>query len=127
MAPAPEPSSHSDDATRSDSRVERMTAPSSWHLIWETELDRIELDVRMAERMLRSADPQPLAEWAPPAIAVPLPEDLLPRARLLHERQLAVAHALTSRLASTVRHQALADRMRENTPPDVPVYVDVSA
>src|SRR5690606_38354792 len=99
MTSTPDPSAEHDGETAPHAgRVERMTAPSSWHLIWETELDRIELDVRMAERMLRSSDPQPLAEWAPPTIAVPLPEDLVPRARLLHERQLAVAHALTSRL-----------------------------
>ncbi len=100
---------------------------SAWHLAWETELDRIELDVELAERMLKQADVRPLPVWSPPSMVVPLPEDLLPRARLLHERQLAVVHALTSRVASTVRHQALADRVRETTPPDVPVYVDVSA
>lgn len=125
MTSTPSPDSHAVP------EAHRMTVPSSWHLIWETELDRIELDVRLAERMLRSSDldpdPRPLSAWAPPAIAVPMPDDLLPRARLLHERQLAVAHALTSRLASTVRHQALTERMRENSPPDVPVYVDVSA
>lgn len=110
-----------------------MTSPPSppprpsWHLVWETELDRLELDVALAERMLRSNEPGALPDWAPPVVRVPLPGDLLPRARLLHERQLAVAHALTSRLASTARHQALTDRVRDNLPPEVPVYVDVSA
>ncbi len=40
-------------------------------------------------------------------LRAPLPEDLVPRARLIHERQLVVADALTRRASSTAQQLAL--------------------
>lgn len=93
---------------------------------WEAELERLELDVARAESLLAAHAPEPLPAWEPPRIG-PLPEDLVPRARLVLERQLAVAHLLTQRISSTGQQRRLTERIRENAEPDVPVYVDVSA
>ena len=57
----------------------------------------------------------------------PMPEDLVPRARLILEKQLAVAHALTQKASSSARHLQLNEKLRTSMTPDIPVYVDVSA
>jgi len=98
-----------------------------FHAEWAAALDRLELDIEIAERMLadhQSVVPPP---WSEPALRSPMPEDLVPRARLIHERQLAVAHAMTRRVSSTSRQLALTSKLRALVIPDVPVYVDVSA
>ncbi|MGB7981812.1 MAG: hypothetical protein WCF36_13600 [Candidatus Nanopelagicales bacterium] len=105
---------------------------SDWHDTWVAELDRLELTLEQAESLLRANDPagpdtpaQP--PWAPQARGV-LPDDLLPRARLVHERQLAVARSLAERALRTQRHNDLARVIRESTmAPEIPVYLDISA
>jgi hypothetical protein len=102
-----------------------------FHRAWAAELDRLEVDVELAEAMLASAatpaEQLVLAPWAPPAMRGPLPSDLEPRARLVLERQLAVAYLLTERLTATERHRRLTQKIRDTGEPDIPVYVDVSA
>ena len=68
-----------------------------------------------------------LAQWEPPAMRAPLPSDLEPRARLVLERQLAVAYLLTERLTRTTKHRELTDRLRSDAHVDIPVYVDLQA
>jgi hypothetical protein len=104
-------------------------AGTDWRAAWVQELDRLELDVQRAEAMLRSnePDPEPLPEWEPPVMREPIPADLVPRARFVLERQLAVAHLITQRLSSTTQQRQLTDRIRGTASPDVPVYLDVSA
>lgn len=103
-----------------------------WHQTWVAELDRLELSLDDAESLLRVNDPAGLPDpsgtpWRPQVRGV-LPADLLPRARLIHERQLAVARLLAERTLSTQRQSALARVIRENTMrPDIPVYVDMTA
>ena len=97
---------------------------------WVEALDRLELDVDEAEVMLASSRPDlpdVLTEWVPPEVRGPLPADLVPRARLVLERQLAVAHLLTQRLAANTQQQRLTRAVRETSTPDVPVYLDVTA
>ena len=94
-------------------------------------LDRLELDVDEAEALLASNQPEPpvdpLADWTPPPVRGPMPADLVPRARLVLERQLAVTHLLTQRLASNTQQQRLARAVRETGQPDIPVYLDITA
>lgn len=106
-----------------------------WHAAWTAELDRLELSLAEAEALLRSRDPGSAtdpggpapAPWKPQVRGV-LPGDLLPRARLIHERQLAVAGVLVERALSTRQQHQLARVIRESTiRPDVPVYLDISA
>ncbi len=94
---------------------------------WVAALERLEVDVELAEALLTSPDPTPLPEWTPPVMRGPLPSDLEPRARLVLERQLAVAHALTRKLTATGRERGFARAVRATGSPDIPIYVDVSA
>lgn len=105
-----------------------MVAEADFRAAWVAELDRLELTVAQAEALLRSNDTAgELEPWEPPVMRGVLPSDLLPRARLLHERQLAVANLVAERVLTTARHRAYAGKVRENTPPAIPVYLDVSA
>ena len=95
-------------------------------------LERLECDVETAEGLLAVetfTDETELAipSWEPPAMRGPLPSDLEPRARLVLERQLAVAYLLTERLTRTSKHRELTDRLRNDWLADVPVYVDLKA
>ena len=56
-----------------------------------------------------------------------LPTELEDRARLVLERQLAVAHRITQRLTATGRERALHQRLRDTASPDVPLYLDIDA
>jgi hypothetical protein len=100
-----------------------------FHDAWVAELDRLEVDVEIAEAMLASdhASPGVLQPWAPPALRGPLPSDLEPRARLVLERQLAVAHLLAERVTRTDRHRQLTRKIRDTAHVDIPVYVDLQA
>jgi hypothetical protein len=107
---------------------------SDFHQAWAAELDRLEVDVELAEAMLASASAPTAAEealdlqpWAPPPMRGPLPSDLEPRARLVLERQLAIAALLTERLTVTQRHRRLTQKIRDTGEPDIPVYLDITA
>ena len=105
---------------------------SDFHAEWVAELERLEVDVELAEALLASdAAPDVSAEapapWAPPVMRGPLPADLEPRARLVLERQLAVAHRVAERLTATGRHRRLTQRIRDTATPDIPIYIDLSA
>lgn len=94
---------------------------------WVAALDRLEIDVELAEALLTAPEPAALPEWTAPVMRGPLPADLEPRARLVLERQLAVAHQLSRRISATGRERRLADAVKGTGTPDIPVYVDVSA
>lgn len=94
---------------------------------WVAALERLELDVGNAEQMLAERQRLELEPWVPPTLRAPIPDDLVPRARLIHERQLAVAHAMTQQVSSTTQRLSLTMRMRALVIPDVPVYIDLSA
>ena len=96
---------------------------------WEAVLDRLERDVAQSEEMARTGgDPTPVEPWQPPVLRSPLPDELLARARDLHERQLRARAPLDAALARTRRQQ---QRSRRSVPqparPAAPAYVDVSA
>ena len=96
---------------------------------WVAELDRLEVDVELAEAMLaadRAAELAPLDPWSPPEMRAPLPSDLEPRARLVLERQLAVAYRMTERLTENSRHQRYTQAIRDTAQPDVPIYLDLT-
>ena len=104
--------------------------PEEFHAAWVAELDRLEVDVELAEAMLaadRAALLSPPAPWEPPVMRGPLPSDLEPRARLVLERQLAVAYRMTERLTETGRHRRFTQAIRDTAEPDVPIYLDLNA
>ncbi len=111
-----------------------LPAPPDFRAEWLAALERLECDVEVAESLLavESFTPDTAVElvlptWQPPAMRGPLPSDLEPRARLVLERQLAVAYLLTERLTRTSKHRALTDRLRNDAHVDIPVYLDLRA
>jgi hypothetical protein len=111
-----------------------LPAAPDFHAEWVAALERLECDVETAESLLAvevftEADAATIAlqTWEPPAMRGPLPSDLEPRARLVLERQLAVAYLLTERLTRTSKHRQLTDRLRNDAHVDIPVYVDLQA
>ncbi len=100
---------------------------ATFHDQWVAELERLEADVALAESMLRANEAPVLPDWQRPVVRGPLPTELEDRARLVLERQLAVAHRITQRLTATGRERALHQRLRDTASPDVPVYLDIDA
>lgn len=98
-----------------------------WHEEWATALDRLELELHRAEQLLRANAPTPTVAWEPPVMRAPLPTDLMPRARLILERQLALANDVALAVARTRRELALTAKVAETAPPEIPVYLDVTA
>ena len=98
------------------------------HLYWETALDRLELDVLKAERMLEVASAEPLESWDEPQLAGPIPADLVERALALRARQEQVMAALTASLGDVRRQHEFAERVdRATGRADRPVYLDLDA
>ncbi len=100
---------------------------ATFHDQWVTELERLEADVALAESALRVNETPVLPSWERPVVRGPLPAELQDRARLVLERQVAVAHHLTQRLTATGKERALHERFRDTAHPDVPVYLDIDA
>lgn len=101
---------------------------TDFHDEWVAALERLEIDVELAEGLLAvNAEPELLPAWTPPAMRGPLPSDLEPRARLVLERQLAVAHRIAEKLTVTGQHRRYTQAVRATAHPDVPIYVDLSA
>lgn len=98
------------------------------HLYWETALDRLELDVLRAERMLDDATAEPLESWDEPQLAGPIPDDLVERALAIRARQEAVMAALAASLGDVRRQHEFAERVdRATGRADHPVYLDLDA
>ncbi len=104
-----------------------MTVTSDFHDQWVAELTRLEADVALAESVLRTNDAPVLPAWERPVVRGPLPHELEDRARLVLERQLAVAHRLSQRLLANGKERQLHQRFRDTAHPDVPVYLDIDA
>ena len=100
---------------------------ATFHDQWVAELERLEADVALAESVLRANEAPVLPSWERPVVRGPLPAELHDRARLVLERQLAVAHHLTQRLTATGKERALHERFRDTAHADVPVYLDIDA
>jgi hypothetical protein len=96
--------------------------------VWETELERLELEVISIERLLRGLESAPIEPWRPPAVLGGMPVDLAARARELLARQLAATTALSSALAQAQKQVAYADRVIDITGSCAePVYFDLEA
>jgi len=98
-------------------------------LAWERALDRLDLDVTMAERLLRAGQQPEPEPWETPQIDGPIPAGLLPRALDIQRRQALVERAMRDALASNGRHRAFADRVNAKSVNALvaPAYVDLTA
>lgn len=99
------------------------------HAIWETEIDRLELEVIRVERLVRGLVSAPEEPWRPPAVPGPIPADLVQRVTSLLERQDIAKDALVLALAEAQRQVAYADRVVEITGrrTNEPIYLDLEA
>lgn len=108
--------------------IPRQKEDGRRHLIWETALDRLELDVMRAERMVANPAAYDLEPWDEPHLDGPLPADLLERALELRARQQRAKAALAAALATLSKQHAFAERVdRATARAGRSVYVDVSA
>ncbi|MGH3497786.1 MAG: hypothetical protein ACRDP1_10015 [Nocardioidaceae bacterium] len=99
-----------------------------WHRAWVSALDALEQDVDDAERLLAAnATPEPQVTWQPPLVHGPMPQDLLPRARLLLDRQLRACQDITGRMTHTRRQASLTGRLTSGAVPKAPVFLDLRA
>jgi hypothetical protein len=107
----------------------RTGTPSETYLAWEVALDRLELDLIMAERFLESGQPPAPEEWDMPQVGGPLPASLLPRALDIQRRQAAIEVALREALTANGRHRDFTDRVSTKSVNGLvaPAYVDLSA
>jgi hypothetical protein len=97
--------------------------------VWEIELDRLEVDVVRAERLVKGLEALPADPWDPPAVPGRMPFDLAVRARDLLDRQERAIESLRESLASAQRQLAYAARISGAVSPltSVPVYLDLEA
>jgi hypothetical protein len=97
--------------------------------VWDIELDRLELDVIRAERLLKGLDALPTEPWNPPVIPGQIPLDLAARAQELLDRQERVTGALGLALAAAQKQVAYAAHAQRLAGRDrsVPVYLDLEA
>ena len=114
-----------------------LPAVGHLHLNWETALDRLELDLMRAERLLHhdrspALDSPVINDWDEPDLDGPVPDDLYERAVELRARQESLQAALASRLGTIRREHAFAARVERATGraagrSERPVYLDVDA
>lgn len=98
------------------------------HLHWATALDRLELDVIRAERMLEDPSRPAPEDWDEPMLEGPIPADLRDRAIALRERQRRVQAAMSDTLGAIARQHEFAARVdRATRQAGAAVYVDVTA
>jgi len=97
--------------------------------VWECELDRLEIDVVRAERLLKSLDAIPAEPWDPPAVPGQMPADLALRAQELLDRQERASAELASALTAAQRQFAYGERVTDvaGGGPARPVYLDLEA
>lgn len=97
--------------------------------VWETEIDRLELDVIRAERLLKGLATMPTEPWDPPVIPGQMPADLAARAQELLDRQERATARLTVALADAQRQISYADRVTDVSGRAIPapVYLDLEA
>jgi hypothetical protein len=90
-------------------------AHGEWRSAWIQALDELEADLYEVEERLRTdqfmRDTPPADPWSPPEGMGPLPLDLRPRADRVLARQIAVAGAIATAIASNRRQAAMANRI----------------
>lgn len=97
--------------------------------VWETELERLELEVISVERLIRGLDGTPLEPWAPPPSLGSMPVDLAARAQELLARQRVAAKELVGALEAAQKQVSFAGRVIDITGRSAsePIYFDLEA
>lgn len=118
--------------TTIDERINGAAGPSHAelrnNLHWETALDRLELDVILAERMLEDPSRPAPESWDETQLDGPMPSHLRQRALEIRARQRRVQQSLQSLLGTIARHHDFARRVdRATGRADHAVYLDLQA
>lgn len=97
--------------------------------VWESELERLELEVISVERLVRGLEATPLEPWQPPVVLGSMPVDLAARAQELLARQRSASKSLTTALEQAQKQVAFAGRVIDITGrfPAEPIYFDQEA
>ena len=90
------------------------TTATDAHTAWETVLDRLELDLLQAERLIATGEAVTPEPWRVPRVEGPIPTALLPRAHDIQRRQAELKTALRDALGATVRQRAYADKVSDS-------------
>lgn len=101
---------------------------AEWRADWERALAELELDLVVVERILDHGEAPQIDPWTAPVMRRPMPQDLLPRAKELHRKQVELGARLAAQMNAN-RHQqrytsivdAGVDKGHRS------VYLDVSA
>ena len=115
--------------------IEPRRDPEDFAGAWRHALDELELEVELAEDLLRAehdrTDPSradllaglgATTTWVPPVIRSPLPDTMRARAERILERQLTVTGRLSTAMTSSRKHLDVVERL---VPSDSrPMYVD---
>lgn len=115
-----------------DERIAGAAGPSHAelrnNLHWETALDRLELDVILAERMLEDPTRPAPEPWDETQLEGPIPSHLRQRALDIRARQREVQHALQGLRGAVARQHDFARRVdRATGRTDRSVYLDLQA
>jgi hypothetical protein len=115
-----------------DERIAGAAGPSHAelrkNLHWETALDRLELDVILAERMLDDPTRPAPEPWDETQLEGPIPSHLRQRALDIRARQRQAQQALQVMLGTISRHHDFARRVdRATGRVDHAVYLDLQA
>lgn len=95
-----------------------MGEVEGWRDAWVAALDELEIDVAQAEAMLEHDHSRPteidFGLWTPPPVDGPMPEDLVPQAVALFDRQQRVASRLARAAVQTRQQAEVAARMADD-------------
>jgi hypothetical protein len=90
-----------------------------WTTAWSAALDDLELTLTQTERLMgtdaedAAAAAAEVGPWAPPALAAPLPPELLERARQLLARQQQLITTTTVAMSGNRRSSAFLGRVSD--------------
>lgn len=101
------------------------TTEAERHVAWDRALERMEMDLMVAKRLLGAIDPPQLDTWQEPQHLGDLPPHLAERARVLLDEQLRVGREIVEALGLRRRQHAFAERVHQTVPRSGAVYLDV--
>ena len=110
--------------------ISELTDPRApdWDAAWASALDDLEIGLAEAEGLLSASHTSPAVTgkgWVPPALAGPLPGNLMARAEAILARQVRVSEELARGMAVNRRELRLARRMDSGTMDrSTPAFVD---
>ncbi len=97
------------------------------HVAWERTIDKMEMDLMVAKRLLSAIDPPDVDTWNAPEDIGPLPLHLRDRAERLLDEQRRVGAELVEALGLRRRQHAYAERVQQTVPRTGAAYLDIKS